>query len=272
MTTTTCTVYADLTRPELNRRVDDDVLVVIPVGSTEQHGEHLPVNCDAFIAETYARRAAALAAERGINVLVAPTVAYGFSTHHLAFGGTITMRSQTLVAVLYDIAKSLLSGGVKRILYVNAHGGNNPAIAMAANDVKREHPEAVIAFCHAAAFGKEAGGELFPGTKGSCHACEFETSAYLAFNEAAVRKDCIKSEVPLPRVPGEGLGGVTREGVNMPFTMDQRTECGVIGDATKASREKGEALTAVITEGIARTIENVARCPFHPASSNVRVK
>lgn len=272
MNPNSCYVFADLTRPELNRRVDNDVLVVIPVGSTEQHGEHLPVNCDAYIAETYSRRAAALATERGVNVLVAPTVSYGFSPHHLAFGATITLRSQTLYAVLLDIATSLLSGGVRRILYVNAHGGNNPAIAMAANDVKREYPEAVIAFCHAAAFGKEAGAELFPGTKGSCHACEFETSAYLAFNEDAVRMDCVKSELPLPRVPGENLGGVTREGVNMPFTMDQRTECGVIGDASKASREKGEALTTAITEGIARTMENVAHCPFHPQSSSVRVK
>lgn len=265
-------IFADLTRPEVNRRVDDDALVVVPVGSTEQHGEHLPVNCDAFIAEMYARRAAALATERGVNVLVAPTLPYGYSPHHLAFGATITLRAETLCAVLRDILESLIADGVKRVLFVNAHGGNNPAIAMAANDVKRDHPETLIAFCHAAAFGKEAGAELFPGTKGSCHACEFETSAYLAFNEAAVRKDCIKSEIPLPRVPGEGLGGVTREGVNMPFTMDQRTECGVIGDATRATREKGEALTAVITEGIARTMENVARCPLPPASPAVRVK
>lgn len=265
-------MYADLTRPEVNKRIDDDALVVIPVGSTEQHGEHLPVNCDAFIAGSYARRAAALATERGINVLVTPTLPFGFSLHHLAFGGTISLRSQTLYAVLRDMMESLISGGVKRILFVNAHGGNNPAIAMAVNDVKRDNPETVLAFCHAAAFGREAGKDIFPGTKGSCHACEFETSAYLAFNEAAVRKDCIKSEVPAPRVPGEGLGGVTKEGAAMPFTMDQRTQCGVIGDATKASREKGEQLTAVITEGIARVMENVARCAIPPASSRVRIK
>lgn len=265
-------MYADLTRPEVNQRIDQDALVVIPIGSTEQHGEHLPVNCDAFIAGTYAQRAAALATERGVNVLVAPTIPFGFSTHHLAFGGTISLRSQTLYAVLCDIMESLISGGVKRILFVNAHGGNNPAIAMAVNDVKRNYPETVLAFCHAAAFGREAGKDIFPGTKGSCHACEFETSAYLAFNEAAVRKDCIKSELPEPRVAGEGLGGVNREGVTMPFTMDQRTQCGVIGDATKASREKGEALTAVITEGIAKTMEQVAHCPLHPSSARVRVK
>ena len=265
-------MYADLTRPELNKRIDQDALVVVPIGSTEQHGEHLPVNCDAFIAGTYAQRAAALATQRGVNVLVTPTIPFGFSLHHLAFGGTISLRSQTLYAVLKDVMDSLISGGVKRILFVNAHGGNNPAIAMAVNDVKREHPEAVLAFCHAAAFGREAGKDIFPGTRGSCHACEFETSAYLAFNEAAVRKDCIKSEIPAQRYEGEGLGGVTKEGVNMPFIMDQRTQCGVIGDATKASREKGEALTAVITEGIAKTMEAVARCPLHPSSPSVRVK
>ena len=265
-------MYADLTRPEVNKRIDDGALVVIPIGATEQHGEHLPVNCDAFIAGTYAQRAAALATKRGVNVLVTPTMPFGFSHHHLAFGGTISLRSRTLYAVLKDIMESLISGGVKRILFVNAHGGNNPAIAMAVNDVKRDYPEVVLAFCHAAAFGREMGKEIFPGTLGSCHACEFETSAYLAFDEAAVRKNCIKSELPEPRIPKESLGGVTSEGVNMPFLMDQRTQCGVIGDATKASREKGELLTTTITEGIARTMENIAHCPLPPNSSSIRIK
>ena len=265
-------LYAELTRPELNKRIDQDPLVVVPIGSTEQHGEHLPVKCDAFIATNYAHRAAALATERGVNVLVTPTIQFGFSTHHLAFGGTISLSSRTLYHVLCDVMNSLISGGVKRILFVNAHGGNNPAIAMACNDIKRENTQVVVAFCHAAAFGREAGKEIFPGTKGSCHACEFETSAFLAFDESGVRMDAIKSEIPASRFEGETLGGATKEGCSVLFTMDQRTRCGVIGDATRASKEKGEKLTTVISEGIAATMEKVARCDLPPLSPCVRVK
>jgi creatinine amidohydrolase len=114
---------------EQNRETLGEVLpeavVLLPIGATEQHGRHLATGTDALLAETTVRRAAERAAPRSPRPLVvAPTLAFGISEHHLAFGATLSLRPETLLAVLVDLARSVWEAGGRRLILLNGHGGN----------------------------------------------------------------------------------------------------------------------------------------------------
>src|SRR3954447_15782833 len=121
-------VLADLTWPELNELRDEIDLVLIPVGSNEQHGPNLALQMDSVGAFEFARRASARMAPR---LLVAPVVPWGVSHHHMVFPGTITLSPDTFIQVILEIVETLHHHGFERFMIVNGHGGNNAAIDIA---------------------------------------------------------------------------------------------------------------------------------------------
>lgn len=161
------------TRTELSEQPPD--LVVIPVGALEQHGPHLPVGTDTFQVESIAH----LAAERadGHRVVVAPPVAFGCSDHHLPFGGTLSLSTSTLLAVLRDLIRTASASGFERVFILNGHGGNQEVVVLAARDGAQEFGIAVGAgswweIARAALVDAGAAdGALMPG-----HAGGFETA------------------------------------------------------------------------------------------------
>lgn len=117
-------LWAQSDRESLSRWLPD-ALVVVPIGATEQHGPHLPTGTDALVAEAIAWRGAQAAVGRSSRPLVvAPTIAYGVSAHHLPFGGTLSLRPATALAVLADVFGSVAAQGGRRVVVVNGHGGN----------------------------------------------------------------------------------------------------------------------------------------------------
>ncbi len=120
-------LWQKLRRTEFEKAVEADAIVIIPVGSTEQHGHHLPINTDANCCFTIAQRAAQ--AIDDFPVLVLPPVWTGYSPHHMAHPGTITLKYHTFVEMLTQIATSIYAHGFKKILFLNGHGGNSPAVA-----------------------------------------------------------------------------------------------------------------------------------------------
>src|SRR5437762_2249974 len=112
----------ELTREELQARLPL-ATVVVPIGATEQHGPHLPIMTDHLMAETIALRAAELVPAT-VDVLVAPTLPYGCSQHHLAVGGALTVTQRTYIAFLVELAESVARMGGKRLVPLKAHGGN----------------------------------------------------------------------------------------------------------------------------------------------------
>ena len=111
-------------------------LLVIPVGALEQHGPHLPLGTDTLHAEEVAVRGASAAGE--IDVLVAPTVAYGCSDHHLPFGSTLSLSTATMLALLRDIIRTAAASGFVRVFLLNGHGGNHEHVQIAARDGAQE--------------------------------------------------------------------------------------------------------------------------------------
>jgi creatinine amidohydrolase len=175
----------ELTRTRC-REIAPDSLLVWPVGSTEQHGPHLPTGTDTMHVEWVASAAADLVADR-IPVILAPTLPFGSSDHHLPFGGTMSVSSETYYRLLVDLTESLVTDGFRRIFIVNGHGGNHELVQLVARDVALRRDATIAtgswwtiawdALVEAGAADRGA----FPGHSGA-----FETSLVLAMNAGLV--------------------------------------------------------------------------------------
>ena len=197
---TAALLLEEMTREALNR-IAPQALAVLPVGATEQHGPHLPVGTDSFTVEHLARAASAEAA-RSIPVVVAPTLRVGSSHHHIPFGGTLSLGTETYYRVIFELGESLILSGFKRLFILNGHGGNNELIQLAARDLALKHPVQVAA----AAYWTIAWDDLvreraheygpLPG-----HAGVFETSQIMALrpelvSEAKPHRDTVERSDP----------------------------------------------------------------------------
>ncbi|MCC6628922.1 MAG: creatininase family protein [Chloroflexi bacterium] len=177
----------EMTR-EAARAVAPDALVVFPVGALEQHGPHAPVGTDDYAVEYIARGAAAVAAEQ-IPVVVAPTLPFGCSPHHLPFGGTMSLSTETYYRALRDLTEALIISGFRRIFIVNGHGGNHELVQLVARDLALVNPVDIAAASYwtiawealVAAGAHQCGG--FPG-----HAGAFETSVVLALRPELIQE------------------------------------------------------------------------------------
>ena len=176
----------ELTRDEARAQAVD-ALIVVPVGATEQHGPHLPVGVDAFTVTHIARTAATEAAQH-VPVIVAPTLAFGSSHHHLPFGGTMSLGTETYYRVLVDLLESLIAGGFRRMFVLNGHGGNNELIQLAARDLALKHRVNIAAASYwTIAADALVAAQATPTTELPGHSGEFETSLMLALRPDLVR-------------------------------------------------------------------------------------
>jgi len=128
-----------LTWDEVESYLRSSDMVILPVGSIEQHGKHLPLASDIIQANEICLRIGQRA-----KVLVAPVVLAGVSEHHMGFPGTIALSPETFEAVLYETAQSLIAHGFRRIILYSGHGGNDPSVSRVAFRINRETPAIAI--------------------------------------------------------------------------------------------------------------------------------
>jgi len=224
-----------MTWPEIKSAVESgSTTVVVGVGSTEQHGPHLPTMTDARIGDALAHR---VASKLG-RALQARTIDVGVSEHHLAFGGTLSLRPETLLLVLRDYVDSLARCGFERIVFLPSHGGNFATVQRAIEEAREAHPEIdVTGYTDLMGFSRflnEVSAEhgVTPEESGA-HAGENETSIMMALEPSLVRKDHF--------APGY-LGELGESEVQLILEkgMTALTTNGVLGDPQKASAAKGE--------------------------------
>ncbi len=226
-------LLSKMTWPEVKEALERVELGVVPVGSTEQHGPHATLDMDSNRVEKFCRL---LGKDMYPKVLVAPTVNVGVSYHHFNFPGSLTLRSDTLCQVLKDLAWSLKQHGLKKVLFVNGHGGNTPTLSTACTKIKHELDMEAgwVGFLTIA--GEVLEEQVTSETYG--HSCEAEVSQmlYLDPDTDSVRHDKLQ--------PGKVTEMAKKERlINMPYMFDEFTETGNLGDARKASVELGEMIT-----------------------------
>ena len=236
--------YEKLTWPEINDAVAMQKVCILPCGAVEQHGPHLPLDVDLVCPGGIARGAGQALADK---ILVLPTLAYGYTGHVMDFPGTINTHYETFIKQVLDVTQSLAYHGFKKIILLNGHGSNMPNLDLASRRTNLETDAecAVIAWWNLLtvdkAFLPSWRESKFPG--GCAHACELETSLYLYLDEENVRKDKIKSgtisfneeDNPFNWVDLFAAGPATVISWTSSYSAT-----GVLGDAEKATKEKGE--------------------------------
>lgn len=236
----------------------DGSVLVVPVGSIEQHGHHLPVSTDTLLTDAVAHRGAERAAD-DVPILVTPPVWSGFSPHHLSLGGTISLELDDLLDALADVADTALENGFDGLCFVNGHGGNAAAIGNAVSIVGKSHPDVEVAgltyFQLAEPFVDEV---RESETGGMSHGGEFETSLMLHLHPELVRMEDADAEYldePYDRGTKDLLVGGPLA-TYRPF--EEYSDTGAIGDPKLANEEKGEELLDRLTDELADVFRNVS--------------
>ncbi|MEM2125824.1 MAG: creatininase family protein [Candidatus Methanomethyliaceae archaeon] len=215
-------------------------LAILPVGSVERHGNHLPLGTDTLIPEFISEKIA----ER-LNCLILPPVWYGSCKAMRNFLGTFDIPDEVLYKYLKCIMVEAHRNGMKLLVVVNGHGGNSVPIAMAAREAARETDISILVVD----WWKDLGLEALSKFTSTGHAGEDETSAMLAVNGKLVKMDLAKSH-PV-QYPSFKL---------YSKRLDERLyEIALTGDATKADKEKGEYLLNAVVNDLIKLIEEAKR-------------
>ena len=240
--------WDNLTSRELGALAESNAIVLLPTGSTEQHGPHLPVGTDAILATWFAERTAQGLLEKGIPAVVAPTFAVANSMHHMNFPGSLSLRPRTYMEALQEQCRAIAAHGFKRMAIINGHGGNIAPTKAALVDINIELGFPVYLLEYIVV--DEA---PFLDTQiGMNHACESETSMMLAFDESLVD--------PIYKETSGYPDGCTKwedEGVIHTFHhMEAHTVNGVMGNSYAAAREKGEAMAKAFTDKLVEALSD----------------
>ncbi|GAA0617075.1 creatininase family protein [Kribbella sandramycini] len=248
--------YEWLSWPRLRDAVPGQPCVLLPTGATEQHGPHLPLDVDTFLAQSICLEAGRRAPDR---ILVLPPVPYGLNLHHIDFPGTIHVEPETFIAYCSDITKSLAQHGFRKILLVNGHGSNSPLVDLVARKTTL-NTDALCAAVNYHGLAMDAYGDV-RDTAVVAHADEFETSLYLHLAPERVQMDLA--------VAGEDVTGTfvssdsTSEfPVRFHDYWSRWTSSGVHGDPTTASAEKGKAIFEGAVENLIRLADEWRAWPI----------
>jgi creatinine amidohydrolase len=243
--------WARLTGPEIRAiAAQPDALAVLPIGSLEQHGPHLPVITDTASANAAAIRAARLVADE-LPVLVLPGLWTGMSEHHLPFGGTISLNFTELRGVLSGVVRSLRAIGFARLLIVNGHGGNVEPLAVAARELAHDYGLPVIA-CTPWYLTRKSVADIAETAETPAHACEGETSVMMAIAADLVRTDRFEDAVRQRPDPVPNYDGFSRF-----WAFSERAPVtGVRGDPRPATAQKGERFLDVQAEALAAAMRD----------------
>lgn len=246
--------YEKLTWEELKEAIKEQRVILLPVGSTEQHGYHLPMEVDNYLARQVSVGAAELVPN---DVLVMPNIPYGFNTHHMDFPGQITINGRTFIEYCLSVTKSLVYHGFQKIIIVDGHGSNMPFLDIVARQTNIESKGTALctALIHTSLAKDVAGKIRDSGRGGMGHACEWETSMYLHLNEGEVRKDKIVDEYDLPDSEFHWNELQDPSSILMMEWWTTFSKSGVSGSATLSSKEKGKILYDVTVERLARLVK-----------------
>lgn len=259
------TIVSQMTWAAFRDAIDPGTVAVIPVGSVELEGPHLPLGVDTIVA-----RALAEGLDGMTGVLVAPTLPIGYSKWFMPFAGTISLELDTLIRVLDEYARSLIAHGIKRLLFFNAHRGNNAAIEAVARTLIGEK-KASVAMINVWKLVNDlsTGPEYQIKERRFSHAGEAMTSVVMALAPETVVTEKIAADKP-KSPPASAfnvkntLGETEFQGSVQILFQDLRhiTASGIMGDPSAASPEKGRHLNEQIVAYTKAFIREFQKLPL----------
>ncbi len=248
----------ELTWPEAEDAIKRACIVIVPIGSIEQQGLHLPLGADSEVVYHIAIKLAEKALEKGLDVVVTPPLYYGYSQEHMDYPGTISLRAETLISVLYDICASLIQHGAKRILILNGHGGNKGLLDVVSRNIGRDF--GVFVF-HTTPFFSNVTRHLTSSEGGVAHAGELMTSCMLAIRPELVKMDKAIAQYPKKFIKSKFLKIDTRIPSIISFgwfhVREIFTDTGTVGDPTFASQSIGKTIIEEVVHTLLQFLEEL---------------
>jgi creatinine amidohydrolase len=245
----------EMTSPEVEAFLREHQTVIVPTGSTEQHGPHGPLLTDVLVPNEVARRVAPQ-----VGALVAPPINYALSYPHVGFTGVVHIRIPTFMALIEDLCASLASIGFRRIVFLNGHYDNTYAIAYACAAAAERLPAGTRAFPvnYWDGMTAEQAAEYF-GPSTGLHANRAETSAVLAIDPGLVDLERANAEMPpFPKVTSPGPVH-TAFFFSAPGSVHRATHSGTWGDARESTAEYGQRYLDVVVEATLRMLDDIER-------------
>ena len=253
--------WRNLAWPDFERLEPERTLAILPCGAIEQHGPHLPVAVDAVIAEEIARRAAARMASDA-TVLILPTSQVGKSTEHLRYPGTLTLSAETLTRIWTEIGDSVARAGLRRFVFLNAHGGQPQVMEIVCRDLRIRHAMLAVATSWASA-GLPEGLVEEAERRHGIHGGTVETAMMLHLRPDLVDMTKAADFEPVSvRIEAENrrlrLVGPTQIG----WMAQDLHPMGVAGNAAAATSDLGAALVEGVASAYAELLDEIARYPL----------
>lgn len=255
--------YDELTWPEIRQALTRQPVVLLPFGTVEDHGLHLPLNTDNVIVEAICLEAARRAPG---EMLVMPLVAYGLDEHHMDFPGTVSVGISTLIETVADVAISVAHHGFTHILVVNGHGSNASIADLAARRVVLETGAICGAMSPNAAIDPTLAEPTFsqmrrsaPG--GVAHAGEYETAMMLHLRPDLVQMDKAVREMGQIKLEYFNWDHPEPSILGWQDWWSRMSESGVCGDPTVATAEFGEALFETTVENFITFVHEFRTIP-----------
>ena len=245
----------EMTSPEVEAFLLEHNTVIVPTGSTEQHGPQGPLLTDALIPTEIAGRIAAQ-----VGALVAPPINYSLSYPHVGFTGLVHIRIPTFMALIEDLCAALSTIGFRRIAFLNGHYDNTYAIAYACANAAPRMTDGTRAFPvnYWDGMTAEEASEYFGPTTG-LHANKGEISAVLAIDSRLVDMDSANAEMPpFPEVTNPAAVH-TAFFFSTPGSVHRATHSGTWGDAREANAEFGERYLTVVSRATVRLLDDIER-------------
>lgn len=230
----------------------ENTVIVLPVGAIEQHGAHLPCSVDATVAAGVVGKALELL-PADISAYAIPAISYGKSDEHLHFPGTITLTGEVLLHTIQEIGESVYRAGFRKLLMVNAHGGQPQPLEMAARELRLRHGDYMVitrsawSVPHDTSFYSDQEKQL------AMHAGHGETALMMALAPDTVHMDRAEANYPEPfPCPTLSTGRPASAWASIDFGPS-----GVIGDPTGATLQQGETILQQLGEQWAQAITEV---------------
>lgn len=244
----------------------EGAIAVLPIGATEQHGPHLPVNVDtSLINAVVAQTMPVLDPE--LNVLVLPTLTITKSGEHDRHPGTLSLSGDTLLAVLRDIAQSVARAGVQRLVLFNGHGGNTAILEIAARDMRIAH-DLIAVSCSWFGFAQYKGLLEQDALSHDLHAGFIETSAMLAAHPTLVEMSRAENFGTAMQSWSKDLQaiGLAGQPARPGWIIDDLNPQGACGNAAAATAEAGRHLLSSAAMGFAEFLTQFAKFNHRAAS------
>ncbi len=233
----------------------ENVVIIQPVGAIEQHGLHLPVAVDSAISLGVIGKALQQLNE-AIPAYALPCLYYGKSNEHCGFPGTITLSANTLLSVIKEMAVSIYRSGFRKLVLMNSHGGQPQIMEIAARDLHQEHPDFAVFPLFTWRVPHNVS-DLITSQEQEygIHAGDAETSIMLSLLPEQVQMDQAVKEYP-QGLPEDSL--LDMEG-KLPFAWltKELSSSGVMGDATVATKEKGDRILQSVAAGWVQVIQDI---------------